>query len=152
MRTRILLVDDDISVRESLAAALAYENYLPLTAANGEEALKVASTSPVDLVILDLNLPDRDGWDTFEQLTGRHPEIPIIVLTGRANQLFSALAAGVGALIEKPVDPEFLLKTMKQLLSESTETRLARMTGHAAEFHYFPAHKRPLHRLRAPAR
>ncbi len=72
-----------------------------LTAADGVEALELANATKFDLVLLDLNMPVKDGWQTFEQLTAKDPTLPIIIITARPNQFFSALSAGVGALLEK---------------------------------------------------
>jgi len=135
----VLLVDDDPTVRDSLNDVLVSEGYLVLPAENGERALDLANKSSVDLVLLDLNMPVKNGWDTFEQLSREHPLIPIIIATARPNQLFTALGAGVGALLEKPMDIPTLLRTMRRLLSETTEQRLARLAGKETEFQYQPA-------------
>jgi two-component system response regulator MprA len=139
MRKKILVIDDDAAVRESLACALSYENFLVLPAANGEEALKVAAATPVDLVLLDLNMPGKGGWDTFERLTGERPLLPVIIITARPNQLFTALGAGAGALMEKPLDFPELLRTIRRLVAEPIDVRLARLAGRPAEFEYRPA-------------
>jgi len=139
MKKKILLVDDDPSVRGALSQILLEEDYTVLPAASAVEALGLATAAKVDLVLLDLNLSGKSGWDTFERLTNDNPFLPIIVITGRSNQVFTALSAGVGALLEKPIDIPQLLKTMKRLLSESKETRLARIAGKPANFDYFPA-------------
>src|SRR5437016_1750370 len=136
---RILLVDDDSTVRDSLNDVLQSEGYLVIPAENGQEALDLANKSSVDLVLLDLKMPVKNGWDTFEQLTREHPLIPIIIATARPNQLFTALGAGAGALLEKPMDIPTLLRTMGKLLAETAEQRLARLAGKQAEFHYKPA-------------
>lgn len=133
---RIMLVDDDPTVRDSLNAVLAAEGYRVFPAENGQRALDLAATTPVDLVLLDLNMPVKNGWDTFERLTAEHPLVPIIIATARPNQLFTALSAGVGALLEKPMDIPMLLHTIRKLLAESTEQRLARLAGVKTEFHY----------------
>jgi len=101
---RILLVDDDSTVRDSLKDVLLAEGYLIIPAEDGQQALDLANRSAVDLVLLDLNMPVKNGWDTFEQLTREHPFIPIVIVTARPNQLFTALGAGAGALLEKPMD------------------------------------------------
>jgi DNA-binding response OmpR family regulator len=137
MHERILLVDDDASVRESLAKALTSEGYLPLVARHGEEAVEIATTVSVDLIVLDIGMPVLGGWDAFERMTTEHPEVPVIVLTGRPNQLFTSLAAGVGALLEKPVDLRVLLQTIQRLLSEPMEERLARLTGASSALYYY---------------
>ena len=136
---RILLVDDDLTVRESLYDVLAAEGYFVIPAENGQQAIDFAKQSAVDLVLLDLNMPVKNGWDTFEQLTREHPLLPIIIATARPNQLFTAFSAGVGALLEKPMDIPILLRTIANLLTESSEKRLARLAGESSEFYYKPA-------------
>ena len=135
----ILLVDDDPTVRDSLNAVLVAEGYFVVPAENGQVALDLANKVLVDLVLLDLNMPVKNGWETFEQLTREQPLIPIIILTARPNQLFSALGAGAAALLEKPMDIPTLLQTMEKLLAENTEQRLARLTGRNTDFYYKPA-------------
>ena len=135
---RILLVDDDPGVRSSLGAVLQHEGYGVLPAANGLEALQLAAVGSVDLTVLDLNMPIKNGWDTFERLSWEHPLMPIIVITARSNQLFTALGAGVGALLEKPLEIPLFLHTVARLLAEPGETRLARLSGHTTEFTYAP--------------
>ena len=139
----VLLVDDDYGVLESLAGVLREEGFLVRSAANGDEAIAIASAFPVDLVILDLNMPVRNGWDTFERLSAEHPLVPVIIATARPNQLFTALGAGVGALLEKPLDIPHLLMTIRRLLTESSEARLRRLIGQEAPFHYRPSHGEP---------
>ena len=63
----------------------------------------------------------------------------VVVITARPNQLFTALAAGVGALVEKPLHIPKMLQAISRLLRESVETRLARVAGKVAQFHYLPA-------------
>ena len=136
---RILLVDDDPTVRDSLKDVLLAESYLIIPAEDGQQALDLANKWPIDLVLLDLNMPVKNGWDTFEKLTAEHPLIPIIIATARPNQLFTALNSGVGALLEKPMDILTLLRTMEKLLAETAEQRLARLAGKETEFHFQPA-------------
>jgi DNA-binding response OmpR family regulator len=139
MKGRILVVDDDQAVRESLQRVLTMEGYQAVPAADGEEAVKIATATKVDLVLLDLNMPRKNGWDAFEQLTHENPLLPIIVITAREDQLFTSLAAGVGGLMEKPLDFPKLLRAIGGLLHETPETHLARITGESTGFHYFPA-------------
>jgi CheY-like chemotaxis protein len=137
-RQKILLVDDDPAIRQILVRLLAEEGYLVLTAANGAEALALVASAKFNLVLLDLNMPVKNGWDTFEQLTARNPLLPIILITARPNQFFPALASGVGALMEKPLDFTKLFHTIRSLLEEPEEVRLARLTGRSAAFSYVP--------------
>lgn len=138
----VLLVDDDPTVRDSLNDVLVSEGYLVIPAENGQQALELAASSSVDLVLLDLNMPVKNGWDTFERLTAENPLTPILIITARPNQLFTALSAGVGALLEKPVDIPTLLRTMNDLLAEPPEQRLARMGGQCERFFYQPTEVR----------
>jgi DNA-binding response OmpR family regulator len=139
MKRKLLLVDDDSAVREMLGRVLSAAGYDIVPAANGQEALEFAAATELDLVLLDLNLPVKNGWDTFERLTTQNPLLPIIIITARPNQLFPALASGVGALMEKPLDFPRLLETIGELLNEPMERRLARLAGKAADFRYLPA-------------
>jgi len=135
---RLLLVDDDVSVRDSLKDLLVDEGYSVVAAADGQQAVDLAGAQEVALVLLDLNMPIKNGWDTFEQLTREHPLLPIIIITARPNQVFTALSAGAGALLEKPIDIPTLLGAIEKLLAEGPEQRLFRLTGKRADFFYRP--------------
>ena len=136
---QILVVDDDPSVRTMLKRVLVGEGYRVRSAADGATALQVADTTPPDLVVLDIKLSKENGWDVFRRLTRKWPSLPVVIITARPNQLFTALAAGVGALLEKPLHIPKMLQTISRLLRESVETRLARVAGKVAQFDYLPA-------------
>ena len=138
---RILVVDDDPSVREMLMRVLVNEGYEVWTAANGTGALEIAASARVDLVILDLMLPGETGWEVFERLTTENPRLSVIIATARSHEVFTAAAAGLGALLEKPLDFPKLLQTVGDLLAEPPEVRLARMVGKSAKLHYLPAQR-----------
>ena len=138
---RILVVDDDPTVREMLMRVLVNEGYKVWTAANGTGALEIAASARVDLVILDLRLLGESGWDVFERLTTGNPLLSVIIATARSDQVFTAAAAGVGALLEKPLDFPKLLQTVGDLFTEPPEVRLARMVGKSAKLHYLPAQR-----------
>lgn len=126
-------------MRTMLKRVLAGAGYRVRAAANGAAALQAAKTAPPDLVLLDVKLPRENGWDLFGRLTRKWPSLPVVVITARPNQLFTALAAGVGALLEKPLHVPKMLQTISRLLRESVDTRLARVAGKVAQFHYLPA-------------
>jgi CheY-like chemotaxis protein len=138
MKYKILLVDDDPAVRWMLLRVLQDEGYRVLPAANGAEALAIAATKAPDLVLLDLTLPAQDGWKVLQQFSSNHPLVPVVIITARPNQLFPALASGVGALMEKPLDLPKLLRTIEDLLEEPADARKARIAGQPSEFHYQP--------------
>ena len=130
MKTKLLLVDDDPSVVSALSAVLRSEGYDVIPAVNGHEAIQGFYKHPdVAIVLLDICMPVKGGWDTFERLTQINPLLPIIIITARPNQGSLAVAAGAGALMEKPLDVQALLTTMQQLLAELPEKRLARAAG-----------------------
>jgi DNA-binding response OmpR family regulator len=136
---QILVVDDDESVRRTLGWVLAEQGYRVQSAADGKEALALAKRARPDLVVLDLKLPDKSGWDVFGRLVQSRPLLPVVVITSRPNQLFTALAAGVAALLEKPLHIPKLVQTVGHLLRESVEARVARVSGRLAEFYYVAA-------------
>jgi DNA-binding response OmpR family regulator len=136
---RILLVDDDSSVRQSVARVLRSEDFQVITASDGLEAVSIIEREAIDLMLLDLNMPQQNGWETLQKFSMKAPAVPIIIITARSNQLFQALAAGAAALMEKPLDFPKLLKTVRDLLAEPLETKLARTAGRNAQFHYLPA-------------
>jgi len=137
-KKKIMLVDDDPAIRKILMRLLEEEEYLVVTAANGVEALAMNEATNVDLVLLDLNMPVKGGWETFEELTRTNPLLPVILITARPNQLFPALGSGVGALLEKPLDFVKLFDTIRTLMEEDPEERLARLAGQSAMFRYVP--------------
>lgn len=136
---RILLVDDDAGVRGSLGNLLVSEGFLVIPAVDGQQALELIKTTSIELVLLDLNMPRKNGWEAFERLSSEYPLVPVIIVTARPNQLFTALGAGAGALLEKPLNIPTLLHTIETLLAEPDETRLARLAGRATDFHYSAA-------------
>jgi len=138
-RKKIMLVDDDPAIRKMLGMLLTGEGYTVLLAVNGSDSVQAIRATDVDLVLLDLNMPGIDGWETYEQLATENPLLPIVVITARPNQSFTALAAGIGALLEKPLDLPKLFLTIRDLLEEPDETRLARVAGRPSEFHYVPS-------------
>lgn len=125
---RILIADDDLSIREALAQVLEGEHYQVLQAKSGREAVVQFMRAAPDLVLLDLNMPDEDGWEAFEQMEKLRPFAPMIVITARPNQYEHAARRGIDALMEKPLDLPLLLQTIKGLLAESEAQRVARLT------------------------
>lgn len=121
----VLLVDDEPTVREWVCRVLQAEGYHVLTSPNNPEAVEIAASRSLDLILLDLNTPE--GWKTFHRLTEAGPLVPIIIITPRSNQLLAALNAGAAALMEKPLDFPALLSTMEQLISEPLAHRQARL-------------------------
>jgi CheY-like chemotaxis protein len=133
-KRNILLIDDDPAIRQFLLHILEEENYFVRAVANGVEVFALVETTKFDLVLLDLNTPIKDGWETFEQLSSRNPLLPIILITAYPNQFSSALASGARALLEKPLDFVQLFYTIRHLLEEPAEVRLASFAGRYSTF------------------
>lgn len=132
----ILLVDDECSIREALSKVLRAENYEVELAENGEEAVEKYVAEPIDLVLLDLNLPIKNGWATLKWLAEINPLLPVVVITGRSDQRALAEKAGADALMEKPLDVPCLLQTIRELLDESVESRVRHARDRASRFRY----------------
>ena len=131
MIKRILLVDDERSIRESLSKILGAENYEVVLAENGHEAIEKYGAQRIDLLILDLNMPVKNGWDTLEWLVKIDPVLPVVIITGRSDQRALAETAGADALMEKPLDVPLLLQTIRELMDEPklNMTVVARTVG-----------------------
>jgi DNA-binding response OmpR family regulator len=118
----ILLADDDAAIRKTLGQVLVLEQYSVVFASTGREASAKFISHVPDLVLLDLSMPDRDGWDAFSLMNSTHPTVPVVIITARPHQSERAATMGVAALMEKPLDIPLLLKTIRDLLAK-TETK-----------------------------
>jgi CheY-like chemotaxis protein len=146
---KILLADDDPGVRETLGRVLESEHYEVIFAENGNDAAGKSVSGQPDMVLLDLNMPDRDGWSAFRFMHAVHPLLPVIVITARPNQYPQAEQLGVDALMEKPLNLGLLLKAIDALLSETEPERTRRLTS--PDFHtaYLSDRTRPLKSTRS---
>jgi DNA-binding response OmpR family regulator len=138
VKKKILVVDDDPQIRESLGKLMRAEGYEVAMAADGQEGIEIFDTTRIDLVLLDINLPGNSGWEIFGALTSSNPFLPIIIITGRENQHDLATLAGVGALMEKPLNVPLLLKIIAELIAEESETHLKRLAGLRRDLRYVP--------------
>jgi two-component system KDP operon response regulator KdpE len=111
-RPAVLVVDDEPAIVRALSAALEARGFLPITAATGSEALSVAATKRVEVIILDLNLPDLDGVEVCRRIR-EWSRTPIIVLTveGADDRKVAALDEGADDYVTKPFSmPELLAR------------------------------------------
>lgn len=104
-RTRILIADDDDLVREAVAKILAIFGYEVLSATGGEDALGKLDPD-LDVIILDINMPDKDGFEVLEQINARDLGVPVIFLTGAGSMEYAVKAVNLGAydFITKPIE------------------------------------------------
>ncbi len=141
IRQKILLADDDPGIRELLGRVLESENYAVVSAKNGNDAAaKFVSWRP-DLVLLDLNMPDRDGWSAFRFMEAAHPSLRVIIITARSNQSEKANELGADAIMEKPLNLPALLEAIKGLLAESEGTRSLRIISQTFKTTCLPRQK-----------
>ncbi|MGD9014745.1 MAG: response regulator [Candidatus Omnitrophota bacterium] len=120
MSVRVLIVDDDPDIRDVLKLTLAEENYTILEAGDGEEALKIITSKPLDLVLLDYKIPKIDGRQVVQRVKNdlllRH--LPIIMVTGKREleDKIVGMDAGADDYITKPFEPKELLARIRMTL------------------------------------
>lgn len=134
----VLVVDDEIAIRETLAQILGYEDYRVLTAGTGQEALDLLDEQPADAVLLDVKMPGMDGFEVLARIQETHPELPVIVISGHGDIQTAVQAVKQGAydFLEKPLDRSRLLVTLQNCLSYrqalADRERLATKAGRVA--------------------
>lgn len=137
MKPTVLIVDDDLSVLLALSGVLRSEGWKVLQAVNGEEAMERVGEHPeIDVVLLDLNMPRKNGWQVFSELRLGLPLVPVVIITAEPNQFCRAVNMGAAALLEKPLDIPLLLQTIAGLLEEGALEKLARLNALVAETRY----------------
>ncbi|MFT5424988.1 MAG: DNA-binding response OmpR family regulator [Phycisphaerales bacterium] len=115
---RVLIVDDDRDVLRSFELAFQSEGALTLTAADGDQAVRICQQDPPDLVILDMMLPKRSGFLALEKIKGREDSPLVIMVTaneGKRHQAYGE-SLGVDAYLLKPVPLGHLIDTALSLL------------------------------------
>jgi excisionase family DNA binding protein len=115
----VLIVDDDAGVRRAVRASLETEGYTVREAGNAEEGLATLAEQPPDLILLDVMMPQVDGWEMLRQVQERHGvgSIPVIMFSGRVEEdAAEAVSRGAQGFVGKPFDPEQLVEQTKQLL------------------------------------
>jgi two-component system response regulator MprA len=115
---RILVVDDDPGVRDSLRRSLAFNGYEVETAADGQKALAAIAMKRPDAVVLDVMMPALDGLETCRRLRGAGEDLPVLMLTAREaiSDRVSGLDAGADDYLVKPFALEELLARLRALL------------------------------------
>jgi CheY-like chemotaxis protein len=117
---RVLVADDDDGLRALCRAALESEGFEVTEAANGDEAVDRARERAPDVMLLDLAMPHRDGWQVLEALASDvdTSHVPVVMMTGSASQenLERADRAGVLDFLSKPFEPDALVATVHHVL------------------------------------
>jgi CheY-like chemotaxis protein len=118
----VLVVDDDSDVRMTLEALLQEYGFEVLTAEDGNRALQKLSEHAIDLVLLDVIMPDKDGLETLTLIKRSRPDVRVVSMSGggqRRNGTFLAAAkqCGADAIIAKPIEPGDLVRVIRQSLA-----------------------------------
>ena len=118
---RVLIIDDEAGIRESLQALLEIEGYRVETASTGTEGIAKAGTQNYDVVLLDLALPDRNGMDVLAELRSLDPRQAVIMITayGTVENAVRAIQFGAANFIQKPWDNEKLLADVRATVGRS---------------------------------
>jgi len=119
-KSKILVVDDDPVALETMAAILETRDYLVLTALSGMEAVEKAGREKPDLIIMDVLMPELDGFAACKMIkgSGEIKDIPVILLTGKGmvGDVEKGFAAGASDYIIKPIDWDRLFLKIKKLI------------------------------------
>jgi CheY-like chemotaxis protein len=117
---RVLFVEDDAATREGYVAYLVQRGYVVMPAGTGEDAVTLACSWKPDVIVLDLGLPDIDGWEVARQLKAAEQtaSIPVIALTGSdlPHERASALRAGCDRHVAKPCAPADLVAEIQRAI------------------------------------
>jgi DNA-binding response OmpR family regulator len=124
---RILIAEDDPHILEGLVDTLDSEGYAPLPVKNGRQALKLFNREPVDLVLLDIMMPEVDGLEVCRQIRAMNPRVPIIMLTAKGEEIDKVVGLKMGAddYITKPFGIHELLARVAAVLRRSTVSSTA---------------------------
>ena len=130
----IVIVDDDPTIRLIAAELLRPDNHVVLEAEDGDEALKVVGSMAVDLVVLDMLMPNKDGLETILELRRTQPGIRILAISsggrvGAEQLLRTALMLGADDTMVKPLRLESFAATVSRLLTQTEPTSMQQAEG-----------------------
>ncbi len=126
---KILVIDDEKSIRDTLKEILEYEDHKVDVAADGEEGLEQFKNNKYDIVLLDIKMPKKDGIEVLEELFGVATDVPVIMISGHGNidTAVESIKKGAYDFIEKPLDLNRLLVTIRNAMDRTsliTETKI----------------------------
>ena len=122
-RQRILVIEDDAAIRQGIVDALGFEGYETLEADEGVQGLHMALKVDCDLLLLDLILPGRDGFEILEEVRVTRPTLPVIILTARGaeSDRVRGLKLGADDYVVKPFSVKELIARVEAVLRRSPE-------------------------------
>jgi len=121
---RALVVDDEPSLGDLLSTVLRYEGWLVETALTGQAAVKAARSTPPDVIVLDVMLPDLSGLEVLRRIRALHPAVPVLFLTARdaVEDRVAGLTAGGDDYVTKPFSLEEVVARLRGLLRRAGAT------------------------------
>ena len=125
VKSRILVIDDEAGIRDSMRRTLEYQGYQFIGASSGQEGIALIDRDPPDLVFLDIKMPGMDGLEVLDRIKAAHPEVPVVMVSGHgtAQTGYDASKRGASGFIEKPFsEPVLLERIEKELTGTRTET------------------------------
>jgi DNA-binding NtrC family response regulator len=150
---RLLIIDDEPGIRESLETLLMLEGFDVTLAQDGAHGLEALSRNEFDLLLLDLALPGESGIDLLPRITGMHPNLPVIMITafGTVNNVVDAIRAGAENFVQKPWDNEKLLADIRSAIArhkaEAEVIQLKRVLKQRFNFENIIGKSEPMLRL-----
>lgn len=147
IKNRVMVVDDEATVRDSWNRYLTQSGFEVVTAEDGNSAVSELSKKPVDVVISDLRMPGIDGLQLLEWVHDKKPDTPFILLTGYGNEEVERKAKDLGAYgyLNKPISPEALsLMLTGALVQKAAEEKKARAAAAVAEAVPLEVEARPI--------
>jgi len=147
---RVLVIDDDASLRYTLEAVLSDAGFIVETAESGEKGLLAFETRGADVVLTDLAMPEMDGMQVLERLRAQDPSVPVLMLTahGSERHAVAAMKAGASDYLPKPFDPDELTLSVKRAVEvRSLRLQNARLRTEASIGRSMVAESPPMRRL-----
>jgi two-component system nitrogen regulation response regulator NtrX len=135
MKARILVVDDEPAIRETMRMILEYDGHEVLTAGSGPEALTIAERESPDLAFLDIKMPGIDGLEVLSRLRGTNETLPVVIVSahGTASTALEAGRLGAFRFIEKPLSKDYVLDAVREGVELGTLRRENRQMRSALE-------------------
>jgi len=135
MKARILVIDDEPAIRDTMRMTLEYEGHECLTAGSGQEGLTLAERENPDLVFLDIKMPGLDGLEVLSRLRGMNETLPVVMVSahGTASTALEAGRLGAFRFIEKPLSKDYVLDAVREGLELGTLRRENRTLRSALE-------------------
>jgi two-component system nitrogen regulation response regulator NtrX len=138
MKQRLLVIDDEAAIRDTMRMLLEYDGYEVLVAGSGQEGLSLVENEHPDLVFLDVKMPGMDGLEVLNRLRGMNDSLPVVIVSAHGNTTTALEAGRLGAFrfIEKPLSKDYVLDAVREglelgsLRRENRQLRSALETRH----------------------